>query len=748
MEQLTPTSEKAPSPERSSAAELSSAAQPAGQPSTSRRQFLKNTALSGIALTLGAYLPAFAGKDPEIIKATGAEPEGIELMTWISIDRTGKVTIHNHRAEMGQGAFQVVPQMIAEELEVDLDQIKIVFAPGNQAKYGSQVTGGSSTVRGSYRHLLRIGASAREMLLEAAAKKWGVPKEECYAEKGQVIHRPSGRKFTYGDLVEEAAKLQPPKNPPLKERKDYKVIGRPMPRQDTPLKTNGTAIFGIDKKIPGMLYAIVERSPRILGKVKSFDDTATRAIPGVKHVLKVQRTVFANLQEGVAVVADSLWAAMQGRKALKVEWDDTGFEHLDTDQLYARMREDLNKPGLNDRTAGNFDATFQRSENKVEAVYETPYQAHACMEPLNCIADVKENSIEVWGPIQGPDWVQSDLSRRMNIPLEKVTVNMTFLGGGFGRKAFLDYPHEAVVISKEIKAPVQVIWTREDDMTQGPFRPGAVYGCKAGLSKGGDIRAFQLKMAAQNMDHENPGADKTSYNTSTLEGFLKPYLDSIPHYSFSDIPTESPIPVMWWRSVYASTNGFAYESFMDELAHAAGKDPLEFRKQHLDDERYQKLIDRLIELTDWRSRGKNEGWGVAITECFSSLVGEVVKVSKKADGKIRVDKVIALMDCGWYVNPDIIRAQVEGSIVMALGAAITHETLFKDGMTVQKNFDMYHMPRIQEIPEITVHIMDNEERAGGVGEPGLPPLAPALCNAIFDLTGKRIRKLPFVLEDV
>ncbi|HVS97712.1 MAG TPA: molybdopterin cofactor-binding domain-containing protein [Puia sp.] len=719
---------------------------------TSRRQFLRNTGLTGIALTLGFRFPAFAadapGGLPEIVSAAGTLPEGIVLMTWISIDKSGKVTLFNHRSEMGQGSFQAVPQMIAEELEVDLDQVNIVFAPGSQTKYGSQITGGSSTVRGSYRNLLRISACAREMLLQAAAKKWGVPVSECYAEKGQVFHRPTGKKFTYGDLVEDAAKLDPPKNPTQKARKDYRLIGQPLPRQDTPLKTNGTAVFGLDKKLPGMLYAVVERSPRILGKVVSFDDSAAKALPGVRQVMKVQRIVFSRLQEGVAVVADSLWTAMQARRVLKIQWDDTGFEHLDTETLYNRMREDIGKPGLNDRSAGDFDTAYQHADTKVEAVYETPYQSHACMEPLNCIAHVKENAIEIWGPIQGPDWVQSDLSRRMGVPVENVVVNMTFLGGGFGRKAFLDYPHEAAVISKAVGAPVQVVWTREDDMTQGPFRPGGIYACKAGLSKNGYVEAFETKTAIQNMDHQGEDADLHAYNSSTVEGLCKPWFDAVPNYHFADIPTVSPIPVMWWRSVYASTNGFAYESFMDELAHAAGQDPLEFRNRHLDDDRYRALIARLREISGWDTRKKNEGWGVAITECFSSIVGEVVRVSRHSDGKVRVDKVFALMDCGWYVNPDIIRQQVEGSIVMALGAATKHDTHFKDGMAVERNFDTYRMPRINEIPDIEVHVMENDEKAGGVGEPGLPPLAPALCNAIFDLTGKRIRRLPFNLDAV
>ncbi len=370
------------------------------------------------------------------------------------------------------------------------------------------------------------------------------------------------------------------------------------------------------------------------------------------------------------------------------------------------------------------------------------------MEPLNCIADVKDDSCEIWGPIQAPGWVQDDLINVLKMDREKITVHMTFLGGGFGRKAFTDYTQEAALISKEIKKPVQVVWTREDDTLLGPFRPGMCYNIEASLNKGGRIDAFKYKMVGQDMDHQWPNANKDSYNGSTTEGFLEPYFDSIPHYSFADIPLETPIPVMWWRSVYASTNGFAYESFMDELAIEAGKDPLDFRRQHLGEERYQTLIDKLEAVSGWKSRKKNEGYGVAITECFSSIVGEVVKVSKDASGKVKLDKVWAVMDCGWYVNPDIIRAQVEGSIVMALGAATKHATHFADGKAVEANFNVYKMPRINDIPDIEVHVMDNEEKAGGVGEPGLPPFSPALTNAIFDLTGKRIRKLPFNMEEV
>jgi isoquinoline 1-oxidoreductase beta subunit len=711
----------------------------------SRRDFIRISGLAGSGLLLGLSFVANS-KTPAIINCTLAEAGAVEFNPWIKILPTGKVILLNHKAEMGQGAFQVVPHILAEELEVDLKDIEIQFAPGDP-KYGGQITGGSSTVRGAYQQLLKLGATAREMLISAAATKWNVPASSCYAENSFVIHKPTGRKEGFGALAEAAGKQPVPAHVHLKKRSEYKIIGKPIPRQDTPLKTNGAAIFGLDKKLPGMLYAVVERNPLFLGKVKSFDDTATRKIPGVRNVVKVQMNVFAIKREGVAVVADNTWAAIQGRKALKVEWDNSGFEHHSTESLYKAMHASLNQEGLLHKAQGNLTTALAKSEKQVDAVYETPYEAHSCMEPLNCVAHYQGDKCEIWGPIQGPDWVQSDISTWMGLKRENVIVNMTFLGGGFGRKAFLDYPHEAVVISKEISAPVQVVWTREDDTTQGPFRPGAVYGCKAGIS-GGQIKAFDFKMAAQNMDHQNPGADISIYNGSVIEGFPKPYLESIPHYRFGDIPLPAPVPVMWWRSVYSSTNCFAYESFLDELAIAAAQDPLDFRRRHLFEQRYQDLITKLEEVTNWKNRKKGEGYGVAVTECFGSIVGEVVKVSRNASNKITIDKVWAVMDCGWYVNPDVIAQQVEGSVIMAIGAATVHAINFKDGMAVEKNFDVYKMPRITQTPVIEVHVMDNEERAGGVGEPSLPPLAAALTNAIFDLTGKRIRKLPFSLENV
>ena len=712
----------------------------------SRRNFLRASGLAGTALCLGFYFPANAKKG-QLISAGAAEQSGFEFNAWMRIDTNGKVTLTDHRAEMGQGSYQSVPQIIAEELEVDLKDVQVIFAQGSPTKYGSQITGGSSTIRGSYKNLLKLSATAREMLITAAANKWKVPASECYAESGHVIHKPSGKKFNYGELVTEASKLPAPQEVKLKKVSEYKLIRKPLARMDTPMKTNGEAIFGLDKKLPGMMYASVERNPRLRGKVKSFDDTLARKVPGVKQVIKVKMIVFNTIREGIAVIADSTWAAMQGRKALRVEWDDSGFEHVNTPAIFKRHEELLqSEEGLSFKKQGEPDQVLAQAGNKIDVIYQTPYQMHAAMEPLNCVAHYQSDKIEIWGPIQAPDWVQGAISDQFKMPKEKVVVNMTFLGGGFGRKAFLDYTHEATMISKQIGGPVQVVWTREDDITQGPYRAGISYRGQ-GAIENGEISALKFRMAGQNIDHWN-SAKRDKANGSTTEGFLQPYYDSIKNISFADVPYEMPLPNMWWRSVYASTNGFAYESFMNEMAVLAGKDQLDFRRQYLKDERCQRLIDKMEEVSGWKSRKKKDGFGVAITECFETTVGQVVKVSRNAAGKVKIDKVWAVMDCGWYVNPDIIRAQVEGSVVMGLGAATIHEITFKDGLVEQKNFYDYLMPRMGDVPPVEVHIMENTADAGGVGEPGLPPFAPALTDAIYDLTGQRIRKLPFNINSI
>ncbi|GAA4308256.1 xanthine dehydrogenase family protein molybdopterin-binding subunit [Mucilaginibacter gynuensis] len=712
----------------------------------SRRGFLKIAGISGTALCLGLYMSAEA--EAKVVNPAQVPAEGdIELAVWIIINTDGKVTLICHRAEMGQGVYHSIAQIIAEELEVDLYGVDIQLTQGDEKKYGSQLTGGSSTIRGSYKNLLKLSATAREVLIMAATARWTVPVTECYAELGHVIHKPSGKKFHYGELVAEAAKLTAPKDVKLKARADYKLIGKPSQRRDSPLKTNGEAIFGIDKRIPGLQFAAVERNPRLRGKVKSFDASAALKVPGVTRVFKVVMGIWDTDREGVAVVANSTWAAMQGKKALKVDWDDNGFEHVSSPEIFKHQRELLQtSEGLSVKTQGDPNGIISSAKDKLDVFYETPYQSHSCMEPVNCIAHWQGDKVEIWGPVQAPNWIQDYISKKMGLAREKVIVNMTFLGGGFGRKAMPDYPHEACVISKEMGAPVQVVWSREDDATQGPYRPGISYRGE-GVVENGTISAIKFRMAGQNNDHWRSG-DSGRPNRSTTEGFLASYFASIKNISFADVPFKTPVPTSFWRSVYASTNGFAYESFMDELAHKAMKDPLDFRREYLKDERSQKLIDKMEEVSGWKSKTKNQGYGVAITECFSSTVGHIVKVSKKNAGGIHIDKVWVVVDCGWYVNPDIIKAQVEGSVVMALGAATIHEITFKDGRVEQSNFYDYKMPRINDIPPTEVYIMENDANAGGMGEPGLPAFAPALTNAIFDLTGKRIRKLPFSLNMV
>ena len=712
----------------------------------SRRNFLRATSIAGTALCLGFYRTANA-KGEQIISANATDETGFEFNAWIRIDTNGKVSLTDHRAEMGQGSYQSVPQIIAEELEVDLKDINVVFAQGNPTKFGSQITGGSSTIRGSYKNLLKLSATAREMLITAAATQWNVQASNCYAESGHVIYKPTGKKLNYGDLVLAASKLSPPKEVKLKPISAYKLIRKPLQRLDTPMKTNGEAIFGLDKKLPGMLYAVVERNPRLRGILKSFDDAAALKVPGVKKVFKVQMLVVGTTRDGVVVVADSTWSAMQGRKALRVEWDDSGFDHVNTADIYT-AHENLLKTqeGLSFKKQGEPDQVLKAATKKLDLVYQTPYQSHSAMEPLNCIAHYQQDKIEIWGPIQAPDWVQGDISEKFKVPLDKVIVNMTFLGGGFGRKAYLDYTQEAVAISKQIGGPVQVVWTREDDLMQGPYRAGVSYRAEGSIDNK-ELTALKFKMAGQNIDHWG-NTDRSKPNESTAESFLSPYFNSIKNISFSDVPYEMPLPNMWWRSVYASTNGFAYESFLNEMALLAGEDQLDFRRKYLKDERSQALITKMEAVSGWKNRKKNDGFGVAITECFGTTVGQVVKVSRNADGKVKIDQVWAVMDCGWYVNPDIIKAQVEGSIVMALGVATIHEITFKNGLVEQHNFYDYLMPRITDMPLVEVHIMENTEDAGGVGEPGLPPLAPALTDAIYDLTGKRIRKLPFNMEVV
>ena len=706
-----------------------------------RRDFLKISGMSGAVLAIGYYIPALG--QAEIISVREAEEKGIALNDLIFIDTSGKITLVNHRPEMGQGVYQSMPMLLAEELEVDMAKVHVIQSQADEKKYGHQQVGGSSSVRRSWEPSRKMGAAAREMLMEAAANRWRISKADCYAEDGHVINKKSQQKLNYGDLVEQASKLTPPADPKLKPKSEFRVLGRSLPRKDTPLKTNGEAIFGQDIKIPGMLYASVERTPVFHGTITSFDDTETRKIPGVKAVIKTEMPVFSHKRHGVAVVADNYWAALQGRKKLKIEWDEPDYSAVSNESIFKKYREEAKKPGIVAHQTGDFENAFNTATKTIEGAYECPFQAHSPMEPMNIVVSVTDGKCELWGPIQSPNWIRGTLAEALNLKEEDVTVNISFLGGGFGRRAFTDFPVEAALISKEVGAPVKVVWTREDDTTQGPFRPASLNTFRAGFDKDGQVIALEKKAVYQELGHQWPGANKDK--VSPLEGANKAY--EIPNTVERVVPQELHIPVMWWRSVYASTNGFAMECFVDEMAHTAGKDPIDFRLALLKSEpRYVALLNELKEKSGWKSRN-GVGYGVAVVESFGSICGQVVEVSRTG-GKLAIDRVTAVIDCGMYVNPDTIRAQIEGSVIMGLTAAIKSEVTFDKGRAVETNFDKFKMLRIHECPLIETHIMENEEGPGGVGEPGLPPIAPALVNAIFNESGKRIRKLPFEMKDV
>jgi len=710
-----------------------------------RRKFLKLSGASGAMLALG-FTTAAIGKEPEVFKLTDEGVFGAELNPFIVIDKTGKITLINHKPEMGQGVFQSMPMLIAEELEVDLDKVDIVQGQGNR-RYGNQLVGGSNSVRGEWEPLRKMGASAREMLILAAANKWGIQPENCYAEDGKVIEKQTKKSLTYGELVEDAAQLKVPENPKLKDPKEFKILGKPLPRKDAPMKVNGEAQFGLDVEVPGMLYASVERSPTMHGKVLSYDEAAVKAVPGVKHVVKAERHVHDYHFEGVAVVADSYWAALQGRKALNVQWDLAGYEDIDSRKIDSDLVALKSEDGFLHQSEGDFDSAYTNAAKTIEAEYSLPYLSHTPMEPMNMTAHVTDNSCEIWGSTQSPQWAMDDLVKYLGIPEEKIKIHVSFLGGGFGRRAFNDFVIEAASISKAVKAPVKVVWTREDDTQQGPFRPGTYHHLKAGFDASGKPVALQHKMIGQAIAYQSADADKTKMPWGVMEAINLHY--KFPNWKTNYVPYENQIPILWWRSVYSSTNAFAHECFIDEVAQEAGKDPLEFRKEMLREHpRYVKLLERLEKESGWHEPlQEGMGKGVAIAECFGSICGQVVYV-KRIDGQLKVDKVVAVIDCGMTVNPDTIVAQTEGNIVMGLTAAVKDPILFKRGRVIQSNFHNYDMIRINETPAIEVHIMENTEKPGGVGEPGLPPLAPALANAVFSESGQRIRSLPFRLERV
>jgi len=716
-----------------------------------RRSFLKATLLAGGTLLFSFNMPIKSRAEEKFGFAPGKTDSDFQPNAYLKIAKDGKVTVIVGQAEMGQGVYTSLPMMIAEELEVDWKNIAFEAGPPGQAfinpAIGGQVTGGSCSVRGFFEPFRKSAATVKEMLISAAAQNWKVSPESCQAENGKVVHTASKRVAAYGELLESAAKITPPTNPKLKDPKDFKIIGKSMPRLDTPQKVNGSGVFGIDVKIPGMLTATILRCPIFEGKVKSVDDAKAKAVKGVRAVIP--------LGYGVGVVADNYWAAKKGRDALKVEWDGGQYSNVSSESIYKIYAEAAEKEtGLNAKKIGDVAATKSKAAKTVEAIYFAPFLAHATMEPMNATADVQADRAEVWSGIQAQMVVQNMVAKELGLTVEKVKVNTTLLGGGFGRRLG-EYVLDAVRLSKAVGKPVKIVWTREDDMQHDFYRPATYNKMSAGIDADGKPVFWDHKVVnASIMAALAPAvfgfpfpADRL--DDSAVEGASTlPY--DIPNLQVDWIRKETGISVGFWRSVGSSHTAFSTECFLDELAFAAKKDPYEYRRSLLEKHpRHKATLELAATKAGWgKPLPKGVFRGIAVHESFQSYVAQVAEISVSNEGIVKVHRVVCAIDCGQVVNPDTIVAQMEGSIIFGLTAAFYGEITIKDGRVEQKNFYDYKMLRMNESPKIEVFIVPSTEKHGGVGEPGTPPIAPAVVNAIFAATGKRLRSLPIRAEEL
>ena len=717
----------------------------------SRRQFLKTGAVAGAGLVIGLHLPLRAVK-PVAAAATAGGDFAPNAFVRIAVDDS--VTILAKHIEFGQGSHTGLATILAEELDAAWEQVRAEAAPANAEIYNnlhwgpSQGTGGSSSIANSYEQLRQAGAIARALLVEAAAKTWGVPAAEITVEKGQVRHAASGKSSGFGALVETAAGLPTPAEVKLKDPKDFTLIGSRVPRLDSPDKTRGKAMFTIDMTLPGMLTAVVARPPLFGAKVKSVNAEAAKAVKGVTDVVEIPR--------GVAVVAEGFWAANKGREALEIAWDESGAETRGSDEIMAQYKELAKKPGQVARQDGDPAAGLAGAAKVLEATYEYPFLAHAPMEPLDCVVELKPGSCEVW---TGSQLQTGDFATAVAISglkPEQVQVHTLLAGGSFGRRATpdSDMVAEAVSIAKAIdgKAPVKVIWTREDDIQGGRYRPMYYHTIRAGLDADNKLVGWEHRIVGQSILKGTPFEEflvKNGIDQTSVEGANNlPY--AIPNVLIDLHTTDVEVPVLWWRAVGSTHTAYTVEAFLDEVAEAAGKDPVEFRLEMLKDHpRHAAVLKLAAEKAGWgKTLPEGKGIGIAVHESFNSFVAEAAEVTVDGDGGIKVDKVVCAVDCGRPVNPDVIKAQMEGGIGYGLGAILHDEITLEGGRVAQSNFHDYIPLRIEEMPEVEVHIVDSSEAPTGVGEPGTPPVGPAVANAVYNATGRRIRSLPFSRHDL
>ncbi len=700
----------------------------------SRREFVAAGVAAGAGLVIGFYLPHKGASHAEVFSPNA----------YLRITPDNKITIVVARSEMGQGVRTALPMILAEELEADWKQIEIEQA-GASTLFGDQTTGGSASIRTTWDPMRKAGAAAREMLISAAALNWGVPRGSCTAESGSIKHASSNRSITYGELVGRAATLPIPTDVTLKQSKDYKIVGQRLARVDSPAKVKGEAVFGIDYRLPGMKFAVLSRCPVIGGKISSFDDKDSKKIAGVSFVGKIS-------DSAVAVVADSVWGAMDGRRVLNVTWDEGPNKDLNTAAVTASLKEAATKKAASLYLAGD---PAKAAGRHVAAEYNLPFMAHAPMEPGNCTAHHQGTKCELWAPTQVPQDCRDSVATAIGLDPDQVKVNVTLMGGGFGRRLEHDYAVEAALVSKAISAPVKVIWTREDDMRFSPYRPASLHQLSATLDGSGFPAILTHRIISPSISGQKGQATPGNVDPDLPDEAGPVY--GIPNYSIEYVMAETPVPLGWMRSVYALQAAFALESFIDELAVAAGKDPMQYRLHLL-----EKDQDLQYFTTTWktvRMRGvlqlaaEKSGWGtplptgryrgVACFGCFASYMAEVVEISMEND-QPRVHRVVAAVDCGQVINPAILEQQIQGGIVYGLGNALRAKITIEKGRVVQGNFDDYAPLRMEETPSVEVYAVASTESPSGIGEPSVPPIAPALCNAIYAATKKRIRALPIL----